>query len=132
MFRRLLLISVLILAPAELARSVGTSMILKHSDVGAFEAKEIPGPTRRLKISGFAFHSALFVSRVESKADGRVITVLVHLTGPVTTTLLHFTGSARRFGRSGNFDYDLDIPGSVNEVRFGPEGTVIWRRKFAD
>jgi hypothetical protein len=74
-----------------------------------------------LKISGFVFHSApLFVSRVESKIDGPVKTVLVYLT-PI--------GSA---GRSCDVNYEVAIPESVNEVRFGPEGTVIWRRKSAD
>jgi hypothetical protein len=119
-FGRLLLTTAVTLASAEITRGVEMSTTLEYRAVAGFKAREIPGPARRLKISGLAMHSALFVGRIESKIDGPVETVLVHLT-PI--------GSA---GMSGNFDYDVDIPPSVNEVRFGTEGTVIWRRKSDD
>jgi hypothetical protein len=34
-----------------------------------------------------------------------------------------------RPGLSGSFDYELSVPDSVHEVRFGSEKVVIWKRK---
>jgi hypothetical protein len=115
------MISTLIFASAEIVWGEEMGMrTLEYRAVAGFEAKEIPGPARRLRISGLAMHSAWFVGRIESRIDGPVKTVLVQLT------------LIGRRGMSGSFDYDVDIPDSVTEVRFGTEGTTIWRRKSAD
>lgn len=92
-------------------------VILESRDVQNFKVEERPGthPTR-LKLSGLAFNSSMGVRKITTKRDGSAVVVLVHL-------------SLAHRGASGNFAYDLTVPDSVNEVRFGSRTTPIWTRR---
>ncbi len=89
---------------------------LESKDVQNFKVEELSGaqPTR-LKLSGLAFNSSMGVRQITTKRDGAAIVVFVHL-------------SLAQRRASGNFAYELTVPNSVNEVRFGHSATPIWRR----
>ena len=91
-------------------------VILESKDVQNLKIEELQGthPTR-LRLSGLAFNSSMGVRKITTKRDGPAEVVLVHL-------------SVALRGASGNFAYDLTIPDSVNEVRFGSSTTPIWKR----
>jgi hypothetical protein len=90
--------------------------ILEPIDVVMFKVEEIPGahPTQ-LRISGGTSSSAESVYKVTTKTEGATIVVLVH------------AGIARK-GTSGDIKYELSVPDSVSEVRFGHSSTLIWKR----
>jgi hypothetical protein len=102
---------------ASWAAARASQTILAHKDVQFFKVVELPGrkPTA-LKISGLAFYSALAVEKITTDIEGRSLTVNVYL-------------CLARPGLSGSFDYELSVPDSVHEVRFGSEKVVIWKRK---
>jgi hypothetical protein len=91
--------------------------ILAYKDVQFFKVVELPGrrPTA-LKISGLAFHSALAVEKITTDIEGSSLTVDVYL-------------CLARPGLSGSFDYEVSVPDSIHEVRFGAEKVVVWKRK---
>ncbi len=91
-------------------------VILEPKDVQTFKVQELRGthPTR-LQLSGLAFNSSMGVRKITTKRDGTAVVVLVHL-------------SLAHRGASGNFAYELTIPDSVNEVRFGHSVTPVWKR----
>ena len=68
-----------------------------------------------LRLSGLAFHSALAVERVETvrRADALVVKVLL---------------SVETRGKTGQFDFVVDVPPGVERVLFGEEGRQIWPR----
>jgi hypothetical protein len=108
-----LLIGFLIAAYAQ-----GSEMILESKDVQFFKVVEaVSSPSPILKISGLAFHSSLAVSEMASKLENESLVILIHLV-PV------------KKGLSGNFSYDISVPSGVNEVRFGNEAVVIWKRGY--
>jgi hypothetical protein len=37
-------------------------------------------------------------------------------------------GSAYEVGASGAFDYFVDVPGDVKDIKFGEKRVVIWKR----
>ena len=91
-----------------------TDMVLERKDTGLFSVKELNGKAPyKLIISGSIFHSSLVVNEIRTKIQGSSLTVFVHL---VLT----------KPGYSGTFVYELEVPESVSEVRFGNGGTVIW------
>lgn len=91
--------------------------ILEPIDVVMFKVEEIRGthPTQ-LRISGGTSSSAESVYKVTTKTEGPTIVVLVH------------AGIARK-GTSGDVKYELSVPDSVSEVRFGHSSTLIWKRR---
>lgn len=93
-------------------------MVLEYKDVQFFQCTEIQtrAPTI-IKVSGLAFSSALVVDRITTQQEGSSITILVYLAPTREGT-----------SASGSFVYELTVPDSVQEVRFGNSGVVIWRR----
>jgi hypothetical protein len=110
-----LLALLVVVSSAELYNTLD-HMVLESKDVQFFKVEELPGtrPTR-LRISGLAFKSAMAVRKITTEEDGTAVVVLVHL-------------SLAKRGTSGSFMYDLPVPDSVNEVRFGSSKVSIWRR----
>jgi hypothetical protein len=78
------------------------------------EIRDSGSPT--VRVSGSSGHSALSVKNISTKKDGSSVVVLVHLF------------LARR-GTTGDFKYDVVLPDSVNEIRFGKDKAVIWQRR---
>ena len=92
------------------------NVILESKDVLNLKVEETPysHPTQ-LKLSGLAFNSSMGIRKITTKRDGPAIVVLVHL-------------SLASRGASGNFAYELTVPDSVKEVRFGRSNISIWKR----
>jgi hypothetical protein len=92
------------------------NVLLESKYVQYFKVEEVQGtrPTR-LIISGLAFNSAMTVKRITTKTIGSVIVVSVYL-------------ALTKKGTSGSFAYELTVPDSVNEVRFGSSVAPIWKR----
>jgi hypothetical protein len=72
----------------------------------------------RLRISGYPMDSALVLRSITAKRDGPVITVSLHLA-------LSGLAKPKSFWP---FEYELTVPDSVNEVRFGRDAKTIWKR----
>lgn len=91
-----------------------TDRVLERKDTGLFSVKQINGKTPyKLIISGSIFHSALVVNGIETKVQGSSLTIFVHLV-------------LAKPGYSGMFSYEIEVPESVNEVRFGNSEAIIW------
>jgi archaellum component FlaF (FlaF/FlaG flagellin family) len=90
--------------------------ILESKDAQSFKVEELQTtrPTK-LRVSGLAFNSSMSVKKITTRVEGSTVVVLVHL------------GLAES-GTSGSFSYDLLVPDSVNEVRFGNSPAPIWKR----
>lgn len=93
----------------------GRDMILEFKDVQFFQGEQTASSPAAIKLSGLAFHSSLAVREITTSQYDESLQVLVHLTPAAA-------------GLSGNFDYILHIPASVNTVSFGREKAVIWTR----
>ena len=91
-------------------------VILESKDVQFFEVEELQTSPTKLRISGLAFKSAMSVSKITTKTDKSVIVVQVHL-------------AIAKPGTSGSFAYELTVPSSVKEVRFGTTVAPIWQRR---
>lgn len=93
--------------------------VLEPRGVHGFKVEELLGakPTG-LRISGRCRGGAMAVSRITSKVEESSMVVQVHVALVVLM----------RRGSSGSFQYELSVPDSVNEVRFGNSLTPVWRR----
>jgi len=100
---------------AFVACAQGSGMVLELKDVQFFKAQQTNTAPATIKLSGLAFHSSLAVQEVTTSQYDESLQLLVHLT-PATA------------GLTGNFDYTLTIPSSVNTVSFGKEKIAIWNR----
>jgi hypothetical protein len=99
------------------------NVILESKDTMHFNVEELRGahPTK-LKITGFPLYSGMIVRSVTQKKHDSTIVVSAHLAVVGLSKPLFF----------GNvIDYDLTVPDSVNEVRFGSSKTLIWKRGVA-
>jgi len=95
----------------------GDTMVLERRNVVNLRVEEIGnGDPAAVRISGLSGHSAYSVKTITSQQDGSSIDVLVHLF------------LARR-GTTGNFRYDVVVPDSVSDIRFGSAREIIWTRK---
>jgi hypothetical protein len=74
------------------------------------------GKSTVVRITGFSGESACSVKKITSHVENGTITVFVHL-------------FLAREGTSGNFQYDVHVPESVNEIRFGKKRELIWSRE---
>jgi hypothetical protein len=111
----------------------GWGMVLEWKDTFQTEVIDATsGPEPKLTISGLAGHSAYTVDDIEVATTGTTIDVRVHLMLANVHRALVRAGLARdlppRAGSSGGFSYDLPIPATVNEVRFGNRRTLVWKR----
>ncbi len=94
----------------------GQDVILEAKDVQFLKVEGIPPiDPKTLKISGLAFKSSMSVRDITEERKGSILVVIVHI------------GLARP-GKSGSFTYDVMLPDSVKEVRFGTSPTPIWQR----
>lgn len=95
--------------------------ILESNGVFRLTVEELPGthPTK-LKISGGLLTSSQFVRKITERRKGATIVVSVHLA-------LAGIGLAQP-KNGGGIDYELLVPDSVNEVRFGRGSELIWKR----
>lgn len=94
------------------------AMILEHKDTLQFKVQQLPDQVPlKIKVSGLSGHSALSVSKITTEINGSVLIIYVHL------TLATISGET-----SGRFDYELIIPDSINEIKFGKKKVSIWKR----
>jgi len=94
------------------------TIILERETVVHLQVVELQrGQSVVVRISGLSGHSALSVKRITSHVENGTIIVIVHL--------FSLPGQ----GTSGNFQYDVPVPESVNEIRFGQKNELIWQRK---
>ena len=92
------------------------SSSLELKDVmGLSVAEEPVGKLCSLRIRGLSGHSAMMIERTTVERSGRTNQVNIEL-------------ALVRNGGSGNFDVALNIDASVDEVVFGKERAVVWRR----
>ena len=90
--------------------------ILESKDVIFLKVKEEPGVRPiKLQIDSATSSSAMSVYKIATRTEGSTIVVLIH------------AGLAKE-GTSGTIKYELSVPDSVNEVRFGRNATLIWTR----
>jgi len=83
-----------------------------------FKVEELPGEGPiRLRISGAVSSNLLRARKITTKIHGSAIVVL-----------LYAVPGSLRPGTTGQIDYELPIPDSVTEVRFGNNAKVIWTR----
>ena len=66
-------------------------------------------------VSGWCLDDAYAIKRITATVEGSSINLLVY-------------AFLVRSGKTGAIEYDVTIPPSVNELRFGKERVVIWRR----
>jgi hypothetical protein len=110
--RRALVVTTMGLVGCTAAR--GTVLELKYT--GSLKVVDATDSSRpRITISGRVKHSALGVRSIESDIRGDTIDVTVYLV---------LAGSRYL----GEFSHDVLIPASVNEVRFGEQRALIWKR----
>lgn len=105
----------LVTAIALTACAQEVDMILELKDIQFFKAQQTNSSPVTIKLSGLAFHSSLAIKDVTASPYDESLQVIVHLT-PVTS------------GLSGNLDYTLVVPTSVNTVSLGKGKVVIWER----
>jgi hypothetical protein len=91
------------------------TMVWEYPFIGNFKAvasQNASGTT--LNISGTLIESWGYAGKVTTETNGSSLDVLVHGT--------------QFFGTSPTFNYELQIPNSINEVDFGNENKMIWQR----
>jgi hypothetical protein len=69
-----------------------------------------------VRISGFCPHSAYAIKKVETKTEGSTMIVFVY-------------AFIARGGTTGRLEYDVTVPPSVKEIRFGKGRDLIWSRE---
>jgi hypothetical protein len=96
--------------------SLGGETILEAKEVQFFKVNEINSATSHdLILSGLAFHSSLAVRNIKTIQEKDSMTIFVYLV-------------PAKAGMSGNFEYLISIPSSVNTINFGNEKIAIWKR----
>ena len=66
-------------------------------------------------LSGFCGNSSMSVKNVTFDREPHSVTVLIHI-------------FLTRKGTTGNFSFDVPIPEGIDEIRFGKERVIVWRR----
>ncbi len=90
--------------------------VAEYKDIQFFKTDTIQSNgQQKIRISGLVFNSGGSVREIQTEAKGTAITVLV-IVGPAKP------------GQSGSFTYDLSLQPSTEEVRFGKNEVVVWRR----
>jgi hypothetical protein len=93
--------------------------IMESREVLRVTVEEVPEThPLRLRISVETGESAPIIRKVTKKQHGNTITVLYHL------ALAGLAKPALQWHE----EYELTVPDSVREVRFGHESTLIWER----
>ena|SRR6266568_3935898 len=99
------------------------STILESNALFHLKAEEIPGshPTR-LRVLGSPTYSGAVVHCVAQKKRGSTLVVLMHLAP---------AGWAKQMFYGEMINYEVTVPDSVNEVRFGRNATLLWKRSVS-
>jgi hypothetical protein len=95
------------------------NVTLEAKDVQLFAVQQVREQPTTLRMSGHPFYSGMVIRSITTRTQGSVMTVTVHLA---------LVGLVKPNKSSGMLDYELTVPESVNEVRFGTSSTPIWRR----
>lgn len=96
------------------------NVILEADHIANFKVESFDGRgTLTLRMSGLPMHSGQVVRNITTKSTGDVITVKAHLA---------LVGLAKPIS-GGMFRYELVVPDSVDEVRFGNSAVSIWTRE---
>lgn len=90
-------------------------MTLELKDVQFFQAKQIGSSPLTIRLTGLVFHSSLGIRNVTTLRDNQTLQILVHLV-PATAKF------------SGNLDYSVTVPSSIQFVTFGKTKAIIWDR----
>ncbi len=90
--------------------------VLESRDTIQLKAVWLHSSDPALRISGLSGHSALAVKKITTEREDSSIVVLVHL-------------DLAKGKRSGSFEYDVPIPDSVNQIRFGKDKALLWKRE---
>lgn len=90
-------------------------MTLELKDVQFFQAKQIDSSPITIRLTGLVFHSSLGIRNVTTLRDNQSLQILVHLV-PATAKF------------SGNLDYSVTVPSSIQSVTFGQTKAIIWDR----
>lgn len=90
--------------------------VLEAKDIWSFQVNRINSSSIEIRLSGLVSHSSLGVDKISTQQIDESLQVLVYLTLATKE-------------KSGNLNYTLVIPDSVNEVVFGNDKTVIWTRQ---
>ena len=91
------------------------SFVLESKDAFRLNVLETHDTTGTVvRVSGIC-GPALSVKKITTKSDNATILVLVH-------------AMLTRSGTQGWFEYDVPVPDSVSEIRFGKSKTLIWAR----
>ena len=70
--------------------------------------------SHELTLAGQAFHSAMVINNIKVIQEKEILIILVYM--------------SLNKGKSGYLDYTTSIPDSVNEIMFGNDRVVIWKR----
>jgi hypothetical protein len=90
--------------------------VLERGIAMDFNAVEIRGEgIPKVHLSGFCGNSSMSVKNVTFDREPHSVTVLVHI-------------FLTRKGTTGNFSFDVPVPEGIDEIRFGKERVVVWRR----
>jgi hypothetical protein len=93
------------------------SHIMEIDDIQPLRVQEISASSpEMIKLSGLLFHSALGISRVETVQTGETLHVRV------------YAALVSDANPSGNLDYALEVPASVDRIVLGNKQSLIWTR----
>ncbi len=106
---------------AAMAGMAGCSSVVERGAIAGLKVAPVKGSRGgELQIHGTDANSAFIISSVREERNGDRINLIVRQT---------VTSGGVKPGQGGTFDYTLKIPAEVNEVTFGKEHKVIWKRK---
>src|SRR4051812_22615161 len=94
----------------------GQTTVMERRDTRFFSVSEAQrGAVEVVRISGTSATSHMSVKNISERKSNLSIIVLVHI-------------FLARSGTSGSFVYDVVVPTGVNEIRYGNDGDIVWRR----
>ncbi len=102
-----------------LVSSCAPAIDLELRDITRFSVSERMEKGRTfLKISGLSAHSAYAVDKILTNERGGSLEVSIQL-----------AKADKNKEKSGSFEYDLAVPGTVNSVYLGSARSEIWKRE---
>lgn len=94
------------------------NVTLEANLISNFKVEQVCNSAVTLKMSGQPMYSGMVTRKVTTKTRDRVMVVTAHLA---------LVGLAKPIA-PGEFQYQLAVPDSVDEVRFGTSSMPVWRR----
>lgn len=90
--------------------------VLERPNVLNLKAEQVPSDgIPKVRVSGLCWNSSESVKNITVDREPHSVTVFVHI-------------FLTRRGTTGNFSFDVPIPDGIDEIRFGKERAVVWRR----